>query len=265
MFKTRRVGLLGALALLLVIALFAFAVACKDDKKKDDRDTPDTGDTPSAEETADGGDGGGDGGDEGDGADGDGLSDLERLAGDFEAITGSVTYSFTTEDASGSTTESEWTIIQRPPDYRYEFGDPSNPDAGKSIIIATGGDTYICTDLPAGDDLCFKSAGSQDTTAPLSSFFGAPELVLGAASSADGVDVEQRTIAGIDANCYTVSADVAGEGNTYEACFSDDGLFLFSQTVSGGISSTIEATAASSDVSDADFEPPFPVTEIPGT
>lgn len=259
MFKTRRVGLVGALALLLVIALFAFAVACKDDKKKDDRNTPDTGDTPAAEETADGG---GDG--DGDGADGDGLSDLERLAGDFEAITGSVTYSFTSEDASGSTTESEWTIIQRPPDYRYEFGDPNNPDAGKSIIIASGGDTYICTDLPAGDDICLKSAGSQDSSAPLSAFFGAPELVLGAASSAAGVDVEQRTIAGIDANCYTVSADVAGEGNKYEACFSDDGLFLYSQTVSGGQSSTIEATAASTNVSDADFEPPYPVTEIPG-
>ena len=250
-------GLVLVAALALVVALLA---ACGSDSKGGK--TPTSDETPEATDTPD--NGGGDGGDGGGGE--EVLSDLEALVGDFEAITGSVTYSITSEDASGSTTESEWTILQRPPDYRYEFSDPSSPDSGKTIIISSGGDTFICSDTPVGEGICLKSADSQAdaATAPLAALFGAPQAVVNAAASASGVDVEHRSIAGLNANCYTVNENLAGEGNKYEACFSDDGLFLFSQTVSSGQTYTIEATAASTNVSDADFEPPYAVTDIPG-
>ncbi|MCH8346631.1 MAG: hypothetical protein IIC87_06865, partial [Chloroflexi bacterium] len=38
---------------------------------------------------------------------------------------------------------------------------------------------------------------------------------------------------------------------------------LYLQSEVGGISSTIEATSVSTDVTDADFEPPYDILELP--
>ena len=89
---------------------------------------------------------------------------------------------------------------------------------------------------------------------------------LVSAAEAQGIDVSRssESIAGTDANCFSGNDN----GDVGKFCFSDDGLMLLSENGSAdGSSSSIKATSFSSDVSDSDFEPPYPVTttiDIPG-
>ena len=61
------------------------------------------------------------------------------------------------------------------------------------------------------------------------------------------------------ANCFTYSL----AGAESETCFSDEGLLLYLRSESAGSSFTYEAKSASTDVTDADFEPPYEITQVP--
>ena len=84
------------------------------------------------------------------------------------------------------------------------------------------------------------------------------------AEGIDIVDTSHRSIAGVDATCFTVSGALVdvGEGEG-EVCFSDGGLLLYMRGESAGSSILFEATSESTDVTDADFEPPFEILEPP--
>ena len=254
MFRSDRFAALRGLAVLLAVALlFALlAAACNgDDKDK----TPAAGETPAADETptADGGDGDENG-------DGDGVSDLEALAAEAgEGVTARVTYRVTTE-ADGETFEGEWVLVQRPPDTRFEIAGEEGGEEFRTIIITTGGKSYLCTSA-AGQESCLATeADAADAGAsPLDLLSDMPQEL---AEDADLVDTSNRKIAGVDAACFTVKSGLAdlGEG---EVCFSDEGLLLYMSSGVDGASSVFEATSVSSDVTDADFEPPYEVVELP--
>ncbi len=78
----------------------------------------------------------------------------------------------------------------------------------------------------------------------------------------EGVDTSQRKIAGVDAACFTAKSDLAGQGEG-EVCFSDEGLLLYMSSEVDGASTVFEATSVSTDVTDADFEPPYEIIELP--
>ena len=80
----------------------------------------------------------------------------------------------------------------------------------------------------------------------------------------DIVSTSSRNIAGEDATCYTLqSPDI--EGNA-EVCLSNEGVPLSTTSTAQGVETTLVTTAFSRDVSDSDFEPPYPVSEdISGT
>ena len=77
------------------------------------------------------------------------------------------------------------------------------------------------------------------------------------------IDTFQETIAGESADCFSVSGSFEGESGDAEWCFTDDGILLrFAGTFADEGEFRLDATAVSRDVSDADFEPPYPVTEF---
>ena len=81
------------------------------------------------------------------------------------------------------------------------------------------------------------------------------------------VDRSQRTIAGEKGTCFSVSGSIQGEEGSAEWCFASDGLLLlFAGSSSGadGGEFRLEATKLDRKVSDADFKPPYPVTQLPG-
>ncbi len=233
-----RFAVLKFFAVLLTVGLLAFAaVACN-------------------------GGGDGDGGD-GDG-DGDGQGDLESLAAAAaEGVVAKVTYKFTSE-GGGETNEGDWILVERPPDSRIEFSITEAGEEFRTIIINAGGKSYLCFGMGGGESCLVteeEEAGAEES--PFDTLLDIPGKI---AEGAEGVDIggaSQRTIAGLDATCFTFGGGLAGldEG---EICFSDGGLLLYVQGKVDGLSSTFEATSVSTDVTDADFEPPYEVIDLGG-
>ncbi|MEE8369307.1 MAG: hypothetical protein V3S00_00905 [Dehalococcoidia bacterium] len=250
-----------ALAAISVAVLLAAAACGGGDGDGGGDQAPAADDTPAA----DGGDGGdgGDGDGDGDG-DGEGFANLEALAGEAaEGVTASVTYSVTTE-TNGDTFEGEWVLVQRPPDSRIEISLTEGGVEFRTIIISVGGESYLCTS-GGGEEACL-AAGSAETeagAASLSPLFDAPREIVEAAANVDIVKTSQEQIAGVDATCFTLGSGLLslGEG---EVCFSDEGLLLRMQSEIAGTSSVFEATSVDFNVTDADFEPPYDVLELPG-
>jgi hypothetical protein len=252
MFKTKRVTLVGALALLLVIALFALSAACKKDKK-DAGETPAADQTPAAEETRAPSDGDGDG---------DGSSaDLEELFGAWAETEGMLTYEYTST-GGGTTDSGTFTLFWMPPDWRYDSVDDTG---AQTTIISKGDDYYIC-----GDGACLSYGGLGEIPPPVPFFglFTDPSALGTTFAGAFGADLDtyDENIAGIDARCFSAATDTGDESGGGEWCWSEDGGLLLRvravTTLAGAESSyEFEATEVGS-VSASDLEPPFPVEEI---
>jgi hypothetical protein len=253
---------------MLAVSLFALFAACSSSDSDDDNGDGGDGDTPSAEQSpTDGGDGGdGDGGDgdgNGDGDGGDG--DISQLAAQWAESEGLIAYEYTTA-AGGQETSGAMTLFWQPPNWRidYDAGDGST-----STNMLVDGVTYVC-----GGDSCisYDSPDAAPVPFPFFSLFMDPEGIgSDIAGSFGGVDFDtsSETIAGQSAECFTSSVEAGGAGTEAEYCWGEDGgqlLRLRTETNVGGQSSsyTLEATEVG-DVSAADFEPPYPVTTIPGT
>jgi hypothetical protein len=261
---------------LALLTLFAVAAACSSGDDNGDGDS-DGDSTPTATASPDGdgdGDGNGDGNGDGDGGDSDDLSAiLSDLGADFANSSGKVTYDFAASDGgtdSTDLTDGEMTLYWRPPDWRMDM-DISDPVDGEiqSTFIVTEDASYICSAADS-DGFCFSSdlIGDSDIPIPFLGFLTEPEGVsdIIALELADAdVDIEEssETIAGVSADCFSVSGTVDDETADAEYCFSDNGLLLriaFSGDDASGTFS-LEATD-SGDVSDSDFEPPYDVTDL---
>ncbi len=72
--------------------------------------------------------------------------------------------------------------------------------------------------------------------------------------------LEERTFAGLDANCFDVEAD-SGDGADMEVCLTSDGVPLYLEVPIPNVDSRVvyTATSVSDDVPDGIFEPPMEV------
>jgi hypothetical protein len=243
-------------AVLLAVWLLAFAaVACNGGGNGDE--TPQVDDTPAEGETPQVGDENGDSGD-----DSTGLQDLGALASVASGdVIAKVTYQFTSE-ADGGAINVDWVLVQRPPDSRFEFASTVEGEEVRTIIINAGGESYLCTSA-GGFETCLVTdiAETEAQTAPLAPLFDVPQDLAAATAGVNLIDMSKRSIGGLDASCFAVRSDIAGLGEG-EICFSDDGLLLLLRSDTNGDSFSFEATSVSTDVTDADFEPPFDVIDL---
>lgn len=145
---------------------------------------------------------------------------------------------------------------------REDFQSESNGETTTATYITTPDKSYICS--PA------TQAGDSDTcySAPTQPNEGAGQIVADLEtvlndSGLEIVSTSTRNIAGEDTDCYTVRAPEL-EGDA-EICLSKEAVPLYTKSTAQGSESTLEATAFSRDVSDSDFEPPYPVTDTSAT
>jgi hypothetical protein len=199
-----------------------------------------------------------------DGTDSDDLSqELQDLASKWTDQTAKVSYDFSSEGA-GEDFSGTMTLYWRFPDWRLDM---SGSDLGDVTMIATEDSTAVCT-----EGTCLAIANSDSAIVPVPPFVGDftdPDVLTSSiAGSVLGVEIDsfQETIAGESADCFSASGSVEGESGSTEWCFTDDGILLrsFSTFEEDGETGEfrLEATTVSRDVSDADFEPPYPVTEF---
>jgi hypothetical protein len=240
----------------------ALLMACGGGGDDDDDDGGNGGDEPTATESADGGEetpaDGGNG--DGDG-NGDGSADISDLAGQWATKQAKITYDITSSDAAVGGT---YTVYWNPPDEWRLDASSGGEEAG--IFIKNADGTYVCSSDGSGGGQCISSPGMTIPVPFLGAFFDADEYENFVEGSFAGVDTDtsEETIAGMDANCYTVSSSVAGAEGEFEFCASDDGLPLRVRASAGGVDYTFEATSAEGSVADADFELPYEVLDLGG-
>src|SRR3990172_10583611 len=248
--------------LALTAALFlVVASACGGDD--DDDDGGDDGGATATEPTDGGDDNGDDSGDDSgdDGGDDSGddediFSQLDELTNELDSVTGKISYDITDSDG----TVSSMTFYAKSPNSRFDSSDGTTT----SIIIYTPDTTYICD---SETESCLATPGSGEDTGALGIFgaFLSPEIITAYVAIADaaGVDVNKsdESINGIDATCFSWDDDTSADVGKGKFCFNDAGVMVYQETVDDSGTSKLEATDYSSDVSDSDFEPPYPVTD----
>jgi len=234
----------------------ALLLACGggDDDKKDDGG----GAEPTATASADGDVTPADGGD-GDGGDG-ASGDLTELAGAWATKQAKITYNITSSaDTAGGT----YTVYWNPPDEWRLDASSGGTEAG--IFIKNADGEYICSPDGSGGGACISSPGLTIPVPFLGTFFDVDDYENFVEGSFGGVgaDKSEETIAGIDAQCYTITSNITGAESETQWCVSDDGLPLRVRVSAGGVDYAFEATSAEGSVADADFELPYEVLEIP--
>lgn len=167
-----------------------------------------------------------------------------------------ISYDFTTttagQDFSGTLT---WVRAQ---DGRARF-ETTATQAGQTVtlivIVAVDGTELLCMDIGAVGS-CFSAENN-----PIGGSMPNPaELILeGLTDQARLPGVSRsgsETIIGIDTECYSYD----GADGASKACISEQGFMLRAEWNSGGQSARLEATEFNDDVSDEDFEAPYPIT-----
>ncbi len=186
-----------------------------------------------------------------------GGGDLSGLAGKFTNATFKVTYQVS--GFGGAGTQGTMTWYKKGDNLRMDMTGLVQGQQGTTTIIMLPNVTYVCTAAEAGTGgMCFSSPsqagqGASQIASQLGQNLADPNLSV--------VSTSSRSIAGQNAKCYTVqSPNITGQA---EYCMSSDGAPLSVKETVQGSEMTMEATDYSSDVSDSDFQPPYPVSSIP--
>jgi hypothetical protein len=205
--------------------------------------TPEVGETPTVGNTPEAQGGG---------------SQFSDLAAKFGNATFKVTYQLSGTGAA--VTNGSMTWYKKGDSLRMDITGEIEGQQTSAILIVRPDNTYVCSEMPGvgGGGSCFvapsgTTGGAGDIVSEFQNTLTDPTINVLSTSS--------RNIAGEDATCYTVSApDIEGQA---EMCLTSEGVPLFTHETAGGVETTMEATDFSHDVSDSDFELPYPVSTLP--
>ncbi|HEY8807884.1 MAG TPA: hypothetical protein VIN70_09910 [Candidatus Limnocylindria bacterium] len=177
------------------------------------------------------------------------IADLLKTG---KATTYKATYKWSVT-AGGQTSTSEQTWYYKAPNSRFDFS--AGPGATFSVFSLTDG-TFVCTSA-GGTSFCQKSA---DQAA-----FGqnpAADFALqlqGDPTKFNAAFTGTQSIAGQQAQCYSVKSIAAGAFGDVSTCYSSTGVPLKTTMTAQGSAFTMEATSFSTTVTDADFTLPAAV------
>jgi hypothetical protein len=196
-------------------------------------------------------------------------ADKAGLAGFMDAIAASRSASYKVtyrveNTVDNQTTRGEQTWYVSPPNLRYDISSPDGPQAAAGttsmfvlpdgvVMCTTTGNTPNCLRLPA------DAAQTENLAAEFSdSVRENPEQFATTAT-------EVRTIAGQTASCVRLTpaagtAEATFSESTY--CISPQGVPLYIGGRGTNFQMTMEATAYSTSVSPADFQPPAVPTDL---
>jgi len=236
-----------------VIAVALVATACGGDEDTSDGDatteatteaTSTAGDVTATTEATTGSTSGGD------------DVDLAAIFGGFATASFNITYQME-GDSADEAMDGVWTWIQDSGGERTRF--EATAEGQALVMITTPEQTVVCA-----DGACFDASGAMGGAMPNIGdiFTEGIDDVQADASTATVTRVDGRNIAGTDTEC--VEFEDTAEGVNGTACYADGGIPLLIESTSAEGTVRMEATSYSPDVSDADFEAPFPITSLGG-
>ncbi|MFN2572679.1 MAG: hypothetical protein ABR537_13885 [Gemmatimonadales bacterium] len=162
------------------------------------------------------------------------------------------TYKWTTT-AGGQSTTSEQTWYYKAPNSRFDFS--AGPGATFSVYSLSDG-TYVCT-TAGGQGFCQKSADQAALGQNPAADFALQ--LQGDPAKFNASFTGSQSIAGQQAQCYTVKSLAGTAFGDVSTCYSSTGVPLKTTINSQGSTFVMEATAFSTTVTDADFKLPAAV------
>ena len=182
--------------------------------------------------------------------------DLASIFAGFATTSFNVTFNME-GDSAGEATTGEWTWIQDTAGNRTRF--EVNSDGQNVVMITTAEQTLVCA-----DGSCFDAGGAMGAAMPnIGDIFNEGiDDVQAEASSGTIRRIDGRTIAGVDAEC--VEFEDSADGTKGTACYAEGGIPLLIDSTTADGTFRMEATSYSTDLSDSDFEAPFPVLSLGG-
>ena len=183
------------------------------------------------------------------GSSGPNIADVLK-AGKATTYKATYTWSIT---AGGQTTASEQTWYYKAPNTRFDFS--AGPGASISIFSLADG-TYLCTSA-GGSSVCQKSAQQAALGQNPAADFALQ--LQGDPTKFNASFTGSQSIAGQQAQCYSVKSIAAGAFGDVSTCYSSNGVPLKTTITASGSTVTMEATAFSTNVTDADFALPATV------
>ena len=238
-----------------VIAVALLSTACK--SGDDSEDSGDTADATTTTATATATEGGSEATATESSSGGGDAADLADIFAGFQNATFNVTYQLESDASAEDAMSGTWNWIRDNDNERTRFEVEFAGD--KVIMITTPEQSLLCS-----DGACFDASGVMGAAMPNigDMFTQSIDEVQAQTTSATVHRIDGRTIAGVDAEC--VEFEDTAEGASGTACYAEGGipLLIDSETSDGNFH--LEATSFSKDVSDSDFEAPFPVTRIGG-
>ena len=189
------------------------------------------------------------------------VGEFGDLAEKFAAATFKATFQVT---SSGGEQDLAGTMIwyKKGDDLRVDIETEVEGETETATIIQLSDQSYFCTQVPQLGEggTCFQAPDQTDDIT--ADFVGSLDDLL-TDPEVEIVSTESREVAGQEVDCFVVR-DPDSEGDS-EVCLTDEGVPLASTSTTSGEETILEATAFSVEVSDEDFEPPYPVQEgLPG-
>jgi hypothetical protein len=189
------------------------------------------------------------------------VGEFADLVGKFEKATFKATYQVS---SSGTEQGFEGTLVyyKKGENLRMDVESEIAGEQSSAILISLPDKSYFCSEIPELGEgaTCFETPAEVGT--------GIGETISGLYEELSNPDVEilsteGREVAGQELDCFIVrSPEFEGES---EVCTNEIGAPLATKVTSGSEVITMEAIAFSVEVSDEDFEPPYPISEgIPG-
>jgi hypothetical protein len=210
--------------------------------------------------------------------------ELEEMSAAWAGNSAKVTYDFTSSTRFNITETGSITVYWGPHDWRmdisgFSISQPlgeedcdchlSRSELEETTLIVTADNTLRCTAPADGAGQCLSvdTPTLETVSLPFLEELIKPEALSKAIAEAVGdadIDHSTQQIAGEEAICFSVGGSAQEQSGKTEWCFAEDGILLrFAAAGPADVEAgafRLEATEISRDVSDADFEPPFPVT-----
>ncbi|MCC7366685.1 MAG: hypothetical protein IT303_20170 [Dehalococcoidia bacterium] len=191
----------------------------------------------------------------------DGLSLLRDATANLEEATYKLVYELTGEDDGTGALDGTLTIAADPPRQLMGISGSLGGEEGSFMILNDGTDSFLCVDFD-GEQSCIKGTGSVTSAIPLPSIVSIEDSLdeIAGAPDVEVKEVAGQEIAGRDGRCFEVTSS---EGTGLVCIDEGDGIVLLVDGEFGGSSGTLRLREYTDNPAASDFEPPYPVTEIP--
>jgi hypothetical protein len=189
---------------------------------------------------------------------------LKDLGGEWAKASVKATYDITSRTGT-ETTNSTLVLYWAPSKVRADLTGDIFGISTQTIVIFTPDKTYVCSQ--EGGDQCLAHPPTENVAdvLPFLSEFDPAGVEAALSASAESLKLESSNekVGDQDASCVKAEGSIGGQDSIIKWCFASNGLLLFeSATDAAGTSEvTVQATDVGT-VSDSDFEPLYPVTEV---